>query len=44
VSSPERALAFPRHRMGLGLRAAVAGGVLLLEKAFLNLFVDFDSA
>jgi exosortase E/protease (VPEID-CTERM system) len=30
--------------MGLGVRVAVAGGVLLLEKALLSLFVDFDSA
>ena len=30
--------------MRLGMRAALACGVLLLEKTFLNLFVDFDSA
>src|SRR5262245_53663469 len=30
--------------MGLGVRVAVMGGVLLLEKAFLNLFVDFTRA
>ena len=44
LSNPERVLAFTRHGMGLGARAAVASGVLLLEKAFLNLFVDFASA
>jgi exosortase E/protease (VPEID-CTERM system) len=44
LSSPERALAFTRRGMGLGGRVALAGGVLLLEKAFLNLFVDFASA
>ncbi len=30
--------------MGFGARVVLAGGVLLLEKAFLNLFVDFTSA
>jgi exosortase E/protease (VPEID-CTERM system) len=30
--------------MGLGARVAIVGGVLLLEKSFLNLFVDFASA
>jgi exosortase E/protease (VPEID-CTERM system) len=30
--------------MGLVARLAVAGGLLALEKALLNLFVDFDSA
>jgi hypothetical protein len=33
-----------RFGMGLGTRAALAGGVLLLEKTFLNFFVDFTSA
>jgi exosortase E/protease (VPEID-CTERM system) len=44
LSSPDRALAFARHGRGLAARMAIAGGVLLLEKAFLNLFVDFDAA
>lgn len=44
LSSPERALALARHGMGLGARVAIVGGVLLLEKSFLNLFVDFASA
>jgi len=44
LSSPDRALAFARHGIGLGARVAVAVGVLLLEKVFLNLFVDFASA
>jgi exosortase E/protease (VPEID-CTERM system) len=30
--------------MGLGARLAVVAGLLFLEKTFLNLFVDFDSA
>src|SRR5262245_38915556 len=38
------ALAFLHQGVGLGARVGVVGGVLLLEKAFLNLFVDFASA
>ena len=44
LSSPDRELAFARQGIGLGARVVVAGGVLFLEKVFLNLFVDFDSA
>jgi exosortase E/protease (VPEID-CTERM system) len=44
VSSPEKALVLTRRGLGLGARAALAGGVLLLEKSFLNFFVDFTSA
>jgi len=44
LSSPDRALAWRRNGVGLGARLALACGVLLLEKAFLNLFVDFASA
>ncbi|MBV8405242.1 MAG: exosortase E/protease, VPEID-CTERM system [Gammaproteobacteria bacterium] len=44
VSSPDKAVARARAGIGLGARVALAGGVLLLEKTFLNLFVDFDSA
>jgi exosortase E/protease (VPEID-CTERM system) len=44
LSSPGRALAFSRPRFGLGARLAGAAGLLLLEKLFLNLFVDFESA
>jgi exosortase E/protease (VPEID-CTERM system) len=42
-SEPERALAFLRPGFGLGGRLAGAAAVLLLEKVFLNLFVDFAS-
>lgn len=44
LSGLDRALAFARQGAGLGLRVAVVGGVLLLEKTFLNVFVDFASA
>ena len=44
MSSGDKALALARQGMGLGARLAIAGGVLLLEKTFLNLFVDFASA
>ena len=44
LNSLDRTLALARQSMGLGARVAVGGGVLLLEKTFLNLFVDFDSA
>jgi exosortase E/protease (VPEID-CTERM system) len=44
LSSPDRALAISRPGIGLGARLAIVGGVLLLEKTFLNLFVDFASA
>jgi exosortase E/protease (VPEID-CTERM system) len=44
LSEPERALAFLRPGFGLGGRLAGAAGLLLLEKVFLNLFVDFESA
>ena len=44
LSGRDRALAFARQGAGLGLRVAVVGGVLLLEKTFLNFFVDFASA
>jgi len=44
LSSSERTLSSARQGLGLGARVAVAGGALLLEKAFLNLFVDFASA
>jgi exosortase E/protease (VPEID-CTERM system) len=44
LSEPERALALLRPGLGLGGRLAGAAGVLLLEKVFLNLFVDFESA
>jgi exosortase E/protease (VPEID-CTERM system) len=44
VSEPERALTFLRPGFGLGGRLAGAAGFLLLEKVFLNFFVDFESA
>jgi exosortase E/protease (VPEID-CTERM system) len=44
LNSLDRTLALARQGMGLGARVAIAGGVLLLEKTFLNLFVHFDSA
>lgn len=44
LSSPEKALVLARGGMGLAARVALAGGVLLLEKSFLNLFVDFAGA
>jgi exosortase E/protease (VPEID-CTERM system) len=44
VSSPDKAVALERQGIGLGARVAVACALLLLEKTFLNLFVDFDSA
>ena len=44
LSSPDGELALQRNSVGLGARVAIAGGVFLLEKTFLNLFVDFDSA
>ena len=44
LSGPERALAFSRRGFGLGARLAGLAGLLLLEKVFLNLFVDFESA
>jgi exosortase E/protease (VPEID-CTERM system) len=44
VSSSEEALAVARRGVGLFARTAVVVGVLLLEKAFLNLFVDFARA
>jgi exosortase E/protease (VPEID-CTERM system) len=37
-------MAFTHQGMGLGARLGVISGVLLLEKVFLNLFVDFASA
>jgi exosortase E/protease (VPEID-CTERM system) len=40
LNSGDRALAFTRRGVGLGARGALAGGALLLEKVFLNLFVD----
>jgi exosortase E/protease (VPEID-CTERM system) len=44
LSSPEKALVLTRGGMGLAARVALAGGVLLLEKSFLNFFVDFAGA
>jgi len=44
LSSPDRALSLSRSGFGLGARLAAAGLLLLLEKSFLNLFVDFESA
>jgi exosortase E/protease (VPEID-CTERM system) len=44
LNGSDKALALARHGTGLGARVVIAGGVLLLEKSFLNLFVDFDSA
>ena len=44
LSNPDKALAVARAGMGLGARVAVACVVLLLEKSFLNFFVDFRSA
>jgi exosortase E/protease (VPEID-CTERM system) len=44
LTSPDSVLGFARRGVGLGARAVVAGSTLLLEKTFLNLFVDFDSA
>ena len=44
LSSPDEALAFARRGVGLFARVAIVAGVLLVEKAFLNLFVDFERA
>jgi exosortase E/protease (VPEID-CTERM system) len=44
VSTRVGVLAFTLRGIGLGGRLAAAGAVLLLEKALLNLFVDFASA
>lgn len=44
MSSSEGALAVDRRGMGLFARTAIVAGVLLLEKVFLNLFVDFARA
>ena len=44
LSSPEKALVLTRRGMGFAARVALAASVLLLEKSFLNFFVDFTGA
>lgn len=44
LSTSGKALTQVHPGLGLAPRAALAGGVLLLEKSFLNFFVDFASA